>query len=257
MDIAAGMDNSVIDDIVKAFSGTIQDLVYEVKQEYGWDTENFKNGGMWDARFNRIKYAALKNDLVVLMRKRGIWTFVCVLNPDTGILYVFSKEKNLEAVAKNFGRKNIHYFHAFVSLNSEEVDLENKQMSLFPKLTDDYEARRIEEVQKILGEDYPLVEQVVFIVAKEENREIVGVEAKLYNRFFEPLDTENWTLFVPKDEYSRILGVEEENVDNTDNNSIILPKVKQQIKNRRDMLEKEIALKKEDRKEDSNTGNKG
>lgn len=251
MDLDIGLDESTIKDLVQAFGGTTQDVVMEVRQEYGWDTANFKNGGMWDIRFNRIKSAALQHDLTVVKRKRGIWTFLCVLDL-AGVLYIFSKENNLETVIKNFGKKNIHYFHAFVSLNGTAVDLGDRQMSLLPRLTDDYEERRVEEIQKILGEDYPQVEQVVFVVAKEENREIVGVEARLYSRFFEPLGSEDWSSFVPKDEYSRILGVEEGIVEDTDSD-VVIPKVKDKIRRRRDADETEIALR---RQKDSDAINK-
>ncbi|MCR6110053.1 hypothetical protein HXA35_06900 [Bacillus sp. A301a_S52] len=243
MKVNTGLDQSLIEELVKAFTGNTDDVLNDVKREYGWDTGNFKNGGSWDHRFERIKQVALHNNLVVLKRNRGIWTFICLLNIETGILYVFSKEKNLEKVIKNFGRKSIHYFHAFISINSGPVELYNQQMSLFSVLPEDYEERRLTEVQKILGEEYPSVNQVIFIVAQEENRKIVGVEAHYYNRYFELIDNENWSSYVPEDEYGSIFVAEEESIDNTDIVSVI-PKVKQKVIDQKHKHEKEISKRK-------------
>jgi hypothetical protein len=254
MKINSGLDQSVIEQLVIAFTGTTDDVLNDIKREYGWDTGNFKNGGSWDHRFERIKIVALQNNLVVIKRNRGIWTFICVLDLETGMLYVFSKENNMEKVIKNFGKKNIHYFHAFISINSGPVELDNQQISLFPILSEEYEDRRLREVQKILGEEYPLVNKVVFIVAQEENRKIAGVEAKFYNRFFEILDTVNLSSYVPDDEYGSILVEHEENIDNTDNIPII-PKVKQEIIEKKYKEEKEISKKKQVKKDLKEEGN--
>ncbi|MCM3024130.1 DUF5986 family protein [Weizmannia ginsengihumi] len=186
--------------------------------------------------------------MVVLTKRRGIWTFICVLDTDTGVLYVFSKEKNLDTVIKNLGRKTIHYFHAFVSLNSGPVDIENQQMSLFSPLPEEYENRRLREVQRILGEDYPLVNEVVFVVAKEEEKKIIGVEAKLFNRYFEPLDIQDWSAYVPEDEYGNLLVLDEETIDNTDT-VMVIPKIKQVVKDRKSYFEKEISTKREKKKD--------
>lgn len=248
MNIISGLNNETIESLVKAFTGTTIDVVNEIKHEYGMDTGNFKNGGAWDIRFNRIKKFALQNDLVVLTKRRGIWTFICVLDTDKGILYVFSKEKNLDIVIKNLGRKTIHYFHAFVSLNSGPVDIKNQQMSLFSTLPEEYENRRLREVQKILGEDYSLINEVVFVVAKEEEKKIIGVEAKLFNRYFEPLDTQDWSAYLPEDEYGNLLVLDEETIDNTDT-VLVIPKIKQEVKDRKHHFEKEIPTKKKKKKD--------
>ena len=254
MSISSGMGHLVIGNLVKAFTGTTNEVVNVVRQEYGWDTGNFKNGGSWDTRFNRIKQVALQNELLVLTRKRAIWSFICVLNLDSGTLYVFSKDKNLEGVIKKLGRENIHYFQAFVSLNSDPVDMDNQQMSFFSVFPEDYEMRRIREAQKILGEEYPLVNQVIFVVAKEEERKIVGVEAKLFNRYFELIDVQDWSAHVPDDEYGSILVIDEETIDNTENIGII-PKVKLEVKNRKNHFEKEIPSKKQQKKDIKEEGN--
>lgn len=244
MSITSEIDQSVIDDLVKAFTRPTNDVLNEMRQEYGLDTGNFKNGGAWDIRFDRLKQVALKHNLVVLKRRRAIWSFNCLLNLETGNLYVFSKDKNLEKVKKSLGKKSIHYFHAFVSLNSGPVEFDNQQMSLFSTLPEEYEARRLSEAQKILGEEYPLVNQVIFIVAHEEEKKIVGVEATLYNRYFEPLDNADWSSYVPNDEYGSIFVIDEEIQENNDNHAVI-PKVKQKIKDRKNHFEKEISTKKQ------------
>lgn len=244
MNITSGIDEFAIGNLVKAFTGTTTDLVNEIKYEYGLDTGNFKNGGAWDIRFRRIKQVALESGLVVLTKRRGIWSFICVLNADTGNLYVFTKEKNLETVIKHLGKKSIHYFHAFISLNSGPIELDNQQMALFSTLPEEYESKRIREAQKILGEDYPQVNQVIFVVAQEEEKRIVGIEAKLYNGYFEELDSENWSSYLPDDEYGNIFVMEGDVDDNTDSISVI-PKVKQVVKERKNHFEKEIASKKQ------------
>jgi Family of unknown function (DUF5986) len=248
MNSSLEINESVINNLVKAFTGTTEEVISEIKYEYGMSTGNFKNGGSWDIRFNRIKHAALQNNLVVITRKRGIWTFVCVLNTDNGVMYVFSKDKNLEIVKKNLGKKNIHYFHAFVSLNSDSYDLDNQQMSLFSTLPEEYEEKRLREAQKILGEEYPLVRSVVFVVAKEEERKIVGVEATLYNRYFEPQDVQDWSTHLPSDEYSKIYETDDETIDNTDTAGVI-PKIKQNIKDRKKYIEQNISAKKQGEKD--------
>ncbi len=245
LNITSGIHESVVGDLVRAFTETTNDVVNEIKQEYGLDTGNFKNGGTWDLRFKRIKQIALTNNLIVLTRKRGIWNFVCVLNEDSGDLYVFTKEKNLEKTIKNLGKKKIHYFHAFISLNGGPVELNNQQTTLFSILPEEYESKRVQEVQKILGEEYPLVNQVIFIVAQEEERKIVSVQAQLYNRFFELLDFEDWSSYIPEDQYGNVLVLNEEVVDNTESVAVI-PKVKQSIKERKISRENEIATKKQE-----------
>ncbi|MCM3024131.1 DUF5986 family protein [Heyndrickxia ginsengihumi] len=61
MNIISGLNNKTIESLVKAFTGTTNDVVNEIKQEYGMDTGNFKNGGAWDIRFSRIKQVVLCN----------------------------------------------------------------------------------------------------------------------------------------------------------------------------------------------------
>ncbi|HWL22405.1 MAG TPA: DUF5986 family protein [Ureibacillus sp.] len=245
MKISLGINQEVIGELVKAFSDSTTQTLNEVIQEQGWETGNFKNGANWDTRFKRLKKVALQNNLVVLTRKRGIWTFIVLLNIQTGVMYVFSKEKNIEIVKRNFGKKKIHYFHAFLSLNSGPVELDNQQLEFFPKVTDDYDARRIFEVQKILGEEYPLVKQVVFVVAKEEGRKIIGVEAQLYNRYFGLLDSEDWTSSMSVDQYDDLLEPAEQTFDEDDISDII-PKVKQTVKDRKNHFDKKIAQKKKE-----------
>lgn len=232
-----GLSRPMAELLVKSFTEGTDGVINEIKEEHGMDTGNFKNGGSWDIRFNRIKQVALQNDLVVLTRKRGIWTFICALDLDTGSLYIFSKEKNLDTVIKNFGKKKIHYFHAFVSLNSGPLEFDPLQFSLFETLTDEYENKRLMEVQKILGEEYPLVKQIIFVVAQEIDRKIVGVEARLYNRYFELVDKADWSMYVSKDEYSDLAVLNEEVMEKMD----IIPKVKQFVKKRKEHFDQKIA----------------
>lgn len=93
MKVNTSLDQSIIEELVKAFTGNTDDVLNDVKREYGWDTGNFKNGGSWDHRFERIKQVALHNNLVVLKRNRGIWTFICLLNIETGIYMSFQKRR--------------------------------------------------------------------------------------------------------------------------------------------------------------------
>lgn len=226
-----GLDESTVESMVKAFSHNTDPVINEVREEYGWDTGNYKNGGSWDTRFNRIKLSALQNDLVVLQRKRGIWNFIVVLDIEDGQLFIFSKEKNFDIVKKKFGENSIHYFHALVSLNSKPRNLDNQQLELFSTTTDEYEARRLEEVQKILGEEYPLVKEVIFVIGEEENHRFVKVEARLYTRFFELVDKEDWTAYIADEQYEDVLELNESGNDDTE--EFVIPKVKKAIKNRK------------------------
>lgn len=242
MNVRSGLSDVLIEKLVKAFCRTTEDILNDIDSEYNLSTGNYKNVGAWDIRFSRIKQVAIQNDLTVLTKKRGIWTFICVLNPETGVIYLFTKEKNLDFVIKNLGKQNIHYFHAFVSLNSKAVDLENHQMSLFSILTEEYEVKRLREIQKILGEDYPLVERVVFVVAREENKKIVNVEAKLFNKYFEILDLEDWSSYIPEDEYSDLFIPDNEIIERQlleDSNSII-PKIKPGLKKQKEFSASKI-----------------
>ncbi|SFR27810.1 MULTISPECIES: DUF5986 family protein [unclassified Paenibacillus] len=238
-----GLNSSVAELLVGSFTEGTDGVINEIKKEYGLDTGNFKHGGSWDKRFDRIKQVALQNDLVVLTRKRGgIWTFICVLDLNTGSLYIFSKEKNVDTVIKNFGKKKIHYFHAFVSLNSGPLEFNKQQITLFETLTDEYESKRLMEVQRILGEEYPLVKQVIFVIAQEIGNRMVGVEARLYNRYFELVDKVDWSMYVSKDEYSDLVVLDEEFAGKMD----IIPKIKLSIKKRKEHFDQGIAKKKLD-----------
>ncbi|GGG66454.1 hypothetical protein GCM10010918_21130 [Paenibacillus radicis (ex Gao et al. 2016)] len=241
-----GLNDTKAELLVRSFTQETASVLNDIKKEYGLDTGNFRNGGSWDKRFGRIKDVALQNDLVVLTRSRGIWAFVCVLDIASGSLYIFSKEKNLDVVIKNFGKKSIHYFHAFVSLNSGPLEFSNQQMTLFDSLTDDYENKRLLEVQKILGEEYPLVKQVVFVVGQEINKKIVGVEARLFNRYFELIDKVDWTAYVSKDEYSDVAVLNED----VEESMGVIPKIKPLVKMRKERIVKEKLL--EEKKEEDN-----
>lgn len=247
MNVISGLHNETIEKLVNAFAETTKDVINDITVEYGMETGNFKNGGHWDIRFRRIKYVALHHDLVVLSKKRGLWTFVCILDMETGNLYVFTKENNLNIVMGNFGKNKIHYFHAFVSINSGPVELDNNQLSLFPILTSEYEERRLKEVQKILGEDYPLVNNVVFVVAKEEEKKIIGVKAQFYNRYFELLETQDWSAYVPEEEYGSLLILDDE-LDDNNHTVKVIPKIKQEIKDKKRHFEQKLSTEKKKEK---------
>ena len=152
----------------------------------------------------------------------------------------------MESVIKKLGKKSIHYFHALVSINSNPFDLDRQQQELFPIFTEEYEARRLEEVLKILGEDYPKVKQVVFVVSQEVDRQVTGVEARLYNKYFEPVDVEDWSSYVSED-YSDIF------VSNEQDNDIEtkpIAKIKDSIKIKRDHLKPTIPKKTDDKKKE-------
>lgn len=251
MNVISGLHNETIEKLVHAFAETTEDSINDITLEYGMETGNFKNGGNWDIRFNRIKNVALDHNLVVLRRKRGFWTFICVLDTETGNLYVFTKENNLNIVMKNFGKDKIHYFHAFVSVDSGAVELENNQLSLFSTLTSEYEERRLQEVQKILGEKYPLVNNVVFVVAQEKEKKITGVESQFYNRYFELLETQDWSTYVPEEEYGSLL-IQDDKLNDNDNDHIIevIPKIKQNVKDKKRYFEQKISTEKKDEEEE-------
>ncbi|MFB4331367.1 DUF5986 family protein [Paenibacillus sp. CR_12] len=229
-----GLGDTLAELLVKSFTQETESVLNDIKKEHGMGTDNFRHGGSWDKRFGRIKDIALQNELVVLTRSRGIWNFICILDLDTGSLYVFSKDKNLDVVIKNFGKKNIHYFHAFVSLNRGPLEFASQQMVLFDSLTEEYENKRLLEVQKILGEEYPLVKQVIFVVGQEIDKKMVSVEARLFNRYFELIDKVDWTTYVSKDDYSDVTVLNEEVVESTD----IIPKIKPALKKRKEEIAK-------------------
>lgn len=226
-----GIESYIAEQLVRAFTEETLSTIRDIEKEYDMGTGNFKHGGAWDIRFERIKRVALQNELVVVTKKRGLWTFSCILDLGKGSLYIFSKEKNLEEVISKFGKNKLHYFHAFVSVNSGPREFEPQQVTLFESITEDYETRRLEEVQKILGEDYPRVNQVIFVVAKEFDGRIFGAEARLYNRYFEEVDNLDWSHYVAKEGYSHMLNSADEAIDET---PAVIPKLKNSIKKQKD-----------------------
>ncbi|EJP6619696.1 hypothetical protein NDM76_002325, partial [Staphylococcus pseudintermedius] len=94
--------------------------------------------------------------------------------------------------------------------------------------TSEYEEKRIDEVRNILSEDYPRVNQVIFIVAEEENRRITSVEAILYDRFFNEIEKTNYSEYISGEHYSELF-VEDEDFSKDEEN-IVIPKIKENIK---------------------------
>lgn len=242
-----GLSEEAIRDIVRGFTQNPKDFLNGVRREQEWYTNNFAHGGAWDHRFRGVKDAGLRHNLLVLARRRGIWNFVMLLGND-GNLYVFSKEKNIEKVIKDFGKKSIHYFHAFVALNKQPVEFET-QMEFFSKLTDDYEDKRIQEAQKILEQDYSSVKQVVFVISKNEGNEVTSVQAKLYTPYFELVDKLDWTSYTSEEQYEDLLTAfeetdeTEEDIDNHEEIDTI-PKVKKEVKDRKKQFDEQIPSKK-------------
>ncbi|MGD6993983.1 DUF5986 family protein [Sutcliffiella horikoshii] len=244
MKISLGIEQNVIRDLVKALTNNTKPVLQDIKMEYGLNTGNFKKGGSWDIIFKRIRDVALKNDLVVLeVNRGGLWTFNCVLNLKTKTLMVFSKEKNLESVIKKLGKNSIHYFHAFVSIDSTPVELSPIQLEFLPVFTDEYEHRRLEDVRNLLGEHYPNVNQVVFVVFDEEKGQITNVEARLYNRYFELLDYLNWTDYVSEDYNDLFVSNVQENTFEQEPKPIA--KVKEVVKLKKAISERKLPKKKE------------
>ncbi|MBD8007446.1 DUF5986 family protein [Bacillus norwichensis] len=251
-----GLSEAGIKSIVQAFSDKTIDVLNEAGELYGLnETGNFKNFGSWDLIFNRIKNAALLHDLIVIKKKRGNWKFIIILDDETGTLLVFTKEKNIEKVIKDFGKENIHYFHAFVGMNPNPIELADRQLQLFPIITNEYEEKRIAEAQKILGEDYSSVNQVIFITAKEERKEIISVEARLYSPYFELLDRNDWSQYITEKQYSDVLNVfDDETVDNDDEIGTI-PKVRKEIQDSKKLTEERIPSQKQKQHEDKEEDN--
>ncbi|MEF2293124.1 DUF5986 family protein [Virgibacillus dokdonensis] len=251
-----GLNEAGVKSIVEAFSETTIDILNEAGDLYGLnDTGNFKNFGSWDLIFNRIKNAAILHDLIVIKKKRGIWKFIIILDVKTGTLLVFTKEKNIEKVIKDFGKENIHYFHAFVGLNSNPIDLANRQLELFSMITDEYEEKRIVEAQKILGEDYSSVKKVIFVTAKEEQKEITAVEARLYSPYFELLDSEDWSQYIAEKQYTHVLNLpDSESVDN-DDEIVTIPKVRKEIQDSKKLTEERIPSQRKEQHEDKEEDN--
>jgi hypothetical protein len=250
--ISLGLSRTVTKDLVKAFTNSTSHVLKDIQLEHGLDTGNYKNGGAWDVRFKRIREVALSNDLVVLEISRGaLWTFNCILNLETKSMLVFSKEKNLDIVIKKLGTNSIHYFHAFVALNGDPLELDNQQLGLFSPLPDNYEERRLDEVRKILGERYPDVNQVVFVVAKEEDKQITSVEARLFNRYFSLLDIQDWSDYI-SEEFNDIFVSNEQDIDQEDEIKPIA-KIKPSVKNKKHSFNEKLTKKKDDEKKEEDT----
>lgn len=241
------LNENIIKDLTKAFSEDTDVAVNEVKDEYNLGTGNYKSRLAWDLRFQRIKDAALKHNLTVLERKKGFWDFNMVLDYDSGNLFIFSKDNNLETVKKNFGKHKIHYFHACISKSEAPIDLGDQQLELFPTLTEEYEERRIREAQKLLSEDYSSVQNVFFITAKEENHKFSNVEIKLYNSYFELTDREDLSRYIDEVGYSEALDVVTDEEDNEE--QPLIPALKPELLQRKESMDSKIPQKRTIKKE--------
>lgn len=226
------VEESIVSQMVKGFSQSTVDTIRDIAHEYDLSkTGNFKNMGSWDVRFSRVSRVGLQNGYLALVKKRGVWNFLVLLNEATGTLYVFSKEKNIELVKKNFGKDKIHYFHALLTINGEFIELTNGEMNLFEDYYAEYDEKRLIEARKVLSEDFSSVKQVVFVVGKEVDKEIAEVEARLYNKYFELVDVMDWSNYIDKVEYadadSYSYSEDEEHQVNE-----LLVKVKQEVKDK-------------------------
>ena len=54
LNITSGIHESVVGDLVRAFTETTNDVVNEIKQEYGLDTGNFKMVGLGICDLNAL-----------------------------------------------------------------------------------------------------------------------------------------------------------------------------------------------------------
>lgn len=222
-------ENPAIKDLITAFTGETKSITNEIAQEHEFITKNFAKFGGWDIIFKRVGVTALQSGLIVLVKNRGAWDFVAVLNDETEDLYVFTREKNIENIVKNFGKKSIHYFHALITKNDIPQELNNYQMKLFPTTTEEYEMKRLEVAQKVLGESYFDIQRVVFIVSKESGNRIVGAEARLYDKYFNIIESTDWSSHVSKEEgeYESIAIL---NYIDDETEELVIPKIKENIK---------------------------
>ncbi|WP_214779317.1 DUF5986 family protein [Exiguobacterium sp. s22] len=242
-----------IGNIINAFTEPVILTLSDIKTDYDLTTENGKHGLAWDIRFNRIKTRALLNNFVVLTKKRNnLWSFICVLDDSDDILYVFVKNKNLMRIKKEFGKNSIHYFHAIVSLDGKPHDLNELQLSLFPPLSQEYELNRLLEVKKVLGDDHLRVKEVRFIVAKEEDRQIVGAEVHKYDRYFNLTSIEDYSNYVSLPTVNEIT-LNSELTDEKEQ-QVVIPKIKDSLKKQQKIETKLKSLNKE--KEVQETKNK-
>lgn len=194
--------------LIKAFSQNTENTLDEIEFNYNMDCGNFRNGGSWDLRFGRIEDSVKNNnDVAILNRERGIWKYKAILFASTGTLFIFTKEKNLDKVIKEKSNtEKIHYFHALVYLNVDNVGVNVQlDLDLFNYYDEEFEERRKREVQKILMDYYSQVKQVYFIVGTERNKQIVEVKVQHFNRQFEFLKEVNLSNYISKGEYEDVL----------------------------------------------------
>ncbi|WP_214738107.1 DUF5986 family protein [Exiguobacterium sp. s162] len=221
-----------IANLVNAFTESVDFTLTDIKNDYDLTTENGKHGLAWDIRFDRIKTSALSDELVVLTKKRNnLWSFICVLDDQDSVLYIFVKDKNLKRIKKKFGKNSIHYFHAFVSINGQPYNLNETQLSLFQTLSSEYEMNRVLEVQKVLGDDHLRVKEVKFIVAKEEAKQIIGAEVHKYDSFFNLISIEDYSNHISTPTFSDVITNTQ--VSEISETQEIIPKIKDSLKKRR------------------------
>lgn len=198
-----------INSLSKAFSKSVSRDVNEILSENLLSTYNGKYMLIWDFRFTNIEKTTIEIGFKSLRIKRGgLWTAVASLDLETGYLYIYTKEKNLETVINKFGNSVIHYFHALISKNTEDDESEGIQISLFSKTDEDFEQKRTILCQEILGGFYSDVKEVFFIVGNEEYGKIIDVSVRYYNKFFELLETKELIENIDVVEYDTLLEVE-------------------------------------------------
>ncbi|MGN7283498.1 DUF5986 family protein [Shouchella rhizosphaerae] len=241
MNIGTNLKDDAIKDMVKAFSASADGEIYEIEMGFGLErTRNFKNGVSWDITFRNIAAAAEKHGLEVIKIKRGIWNFIALMDPRTGYLFVFTKENNLEMVIKNSGKKSIHYFYAFIAMHDDITAEFSYSCSLIPQFDKEYEEKRIIEAQKILDENFSRVKRVIFVTKKKEMQGISTVKAKLYDKNFFLVDTEDWSHHASDVGYGDLL----ENDELESPTLPMLAKVKPNIKELKRSKERELVKKK-------------
>ncbi|MGE7185293.1 DUF5986 family protein [Peribacillus sp. NPDC006672] len=194
-------ESGIIRKVVRAFSDNLVLDVQEVRKLLELKKFNSKYALAWDIRYSRIEDLDGDNNIVALTSRRGFWGFSMLLNIESGTLFVFTKEKNLDEVIKRFGKEKLHYIHSLLFLNKkydEDFGLmhEDFQLSLQIDGIEEFDAQRKLDAINILGDYYSDINKVILVTLTEENNVAVKVEAGLFTSDCQLIDKEDWSSFI-------------------------------------------------------------
>ena len=191
-------------------------------------TVNFSKKMPWDVVFTALDEQLPPEEFESILVDRKIWEFIAPFHKETGTLCLITRKENLKVISKSHIEKP-HYVHAALGTNG----LIKPQVFPYQDSLDlaDYDVISLlcSHAEKIYGEIYSSINQVLVLVIDGTLSNIKGISARLYNHKFELCDENDWTPYIlaePSYEDS-INEISTTQIDN--DNSISMFKIKDHL----------------------------